>query len=238
MRCRNCHTLLADTDTECPGCHSTQVPRVVAVAAAARRDGLLVHAARRSAAVRWGCGGLLLVIGGLAVLIGLVIYLEAQRASEGGPKPMTEADLGKVEDAAALVGTWVAYDSPKTVETGTQLEYLSALKKDRIHSRFVLLRVGGGWMLAEVKPAFTSQHYVGEVRELSHSPLGEKILQDVRRRCPAETKTLLPYYLNADQTYDMGVRGQYVTAGGVALFGLLAAAFAVKMFTAKRVAAM
>ncbi len=234
MRCRNCSTVLADFDTTCPMCHSTMTPRNVATAVAARREGLLVQWARRSAAVRWGVGGLMLAGGCAAMLVGLAIALEAQRSSEGGPKPMTEAELSQVTDPTALAGTWIAYDSPKTVQTGTQLEYLSALKKERIHSRFDLVRVGSGWMMAEVKPGFSSSHYVGEIRELSHSPLGEKVLQDVRSRRPAETKTLLPYYLNAEKTYEMGVRGQYVTAGGVGVFGLLFAVFAVKMFTARR----
>jgi hypothetical protein len=206
----------------------------VAAAAAVRREGLLVHWARQSSAFKWGCGGFILVGGCLAMLMGLAIALQAKEDSERGAKTMTEAELSKVDDPSALLGTWIVYDSPHTIETGTQLEYISALKKEKIHSRFILLRVGKGWMMAEVAPKFAGRRYVGEIKELSHSPLGEKILQDIRRRQPAETQTLLPYYLHAVKTFEMGTRGQYVTAGGVALFGLLFAAFAMKMLLVKR----
>ena len=177
--------------------------------------------------------GLMLVGGGLAILIGLVLALEASQASDGGPKTMTEAELTAADDPLTHSGSWIAYDSPQSIETGTQLEYLSALKKEKIHSRFVLLRVGKGWMIAEVAPKFTGQRYVGEIKELSHSPLGEKILQDIRRRRPDETRTLLPCYLYAVKTFEMGTRSRYITAGGVAFFGLLFAAFSMKMLLVK-----
>jgi hypothetical protein len=173
-------------------------------------------------------------VGGcLTILIGLALALQAQQTSERGIKTMTEGELGTVEDPLALLGTWIAYHSPQTIETGTQLEYRSAVRKEKIHSRFVLVRVGKGWMIAEVVPKFAGQHYVGEIKELSQSPLGEKALQDIRRRRPDETRTLLPCYLHAVKTLKVGTRSRYISAGAVAFFGLLFAAFSMKMLTAK-----
>jgi hypothetical protein len=237
MRCRNCLTVVGDTDTVCVVCHTPLVSQGAAftpAARAARRAGLLVTWSRRSPAFKWGCGGLMLIGGCLAILVGAAFALEAKEASQRGPKAMTEAELAKVENPATLHGNWIEYDSPQSIETGTELEYISALKNGKIHSRFVLVRVGKGWMMAEVSPKFAGQHFVGEIKPLSHSPLGEKVLQDIRRRQPTETQTLLPYYLDAVRTYEMGTRSQYLTAGGVAFMGLVFAAFSMKMLLVKR----
>jgi hypothetical protein len=234
MRCRNCSTVVADTDPVCPACHAFLGSRNTAAVAAVRRDGLLITWSRQSPVFKWGAGGLMLVGGVVAILIGAAIALQAKEDFERGAKTVTEAELSQVDDPDALQGTWIAYDSPKTIETGTKLEYISALKKQKIHSRFVLLSVGKSWMMAEVSPKFTGRHYVGEIRELSHSPLGEKVMADIRRRQPEETKDLLPYYLFAVKTFEQGTRGQYITAGGVGLFGLLFAGFALKMLMVSR----
>jgi hypothetical protein len=233
MKCLNCRALLAPGDTACPFCRTPAVFASSRGAPASSRDGKLVEWARQSRTFKWGCGGVMLLGSGLAMLVGLALALVTQKTSEVGPKAMTEAELVKIEDAKQLQGTWIAYDSPQSIETGTELGYMSALKKDQIKSRFILVRVGRGWMIAEVGPRFSGNHFVGTVTELWTSPLGKKIIEDIRRRRPAETALLVPYYLAAEKTYEQGVRGQYVAAGGVGFIGLLFFLFSFKVLRAR-----
>ena len=68
---------------------------------------------------------------------------------------------------------------------------------------------------------------------LRKSPVDGEIVEDIRRRQPAETKTLLPYYLVADKTYERGVRSKYLTAGGLGLGGLLCFLLSFKLLASR-----
>jgi hypothetical protein len=138
MRCRNCHTVMMDTDPECPTCHASAASATSAPPGPINKpSGLLLmlpafggaiggalygaltigqrsasrvtHGHRGSSPLKWVFGLFLIVAGGLFLAIALVQFCDVWEIGRREPRAVTAAELRRTEDPKSLSGAWIAY---------------------------------------------------------------------------------------------------------------------------------
>lgn len=131
-----------------------------------------------------------------------------------GPKPITLAALQEVKDPETLPNPWVSFHFDEAIDTGFVME---STKKGTTtpRSKYLLIRVGDRWLIADVPAEFTGNQVVGYL-DTWWSPLSRKVIDQVTGRFT--DRVILPYQLNAEYSY----RGQCFSMLGIAAFFLLA----------------
>ena len=81
----------------------------------------------------------------------------------------------------------------------------------RQRSKYLLIRVGDGWLIADVPAGFTGNQVVGYL-DRWWSPLSKEVIDHVKGRFP--DRDVLPYQLNAEYSY----KGQCFAMLGIAAF--------------------
>ncbi len=252
MRCRNCHTVMMETDPACPTCHSpaqrataaapgqtdaaSNLLKVLPVfggalgglayAALTYSEGSASSAARRTRGmgpVRQVIGCLLLLGGGLFLVLAAVHFLETWKIARREAKVATAADLCR-EDYPLSPPAWIAYsfNESKPVDVAVTRRRLGA--GGNVQARYLLVRAHDKWLLATVAPGFEGNQLIGRLVPLdpSSSPPLLKILRKIE---PKQT-ALLPFEFNGVEGSASDQRTRYGVAACIAVMGLVGLALA------------
>lgn len=164
--------------------------------------------------------GVLVFLGG----VGMVLYHQRWvRSALQGPTPITQADLQELKDPKQLPNPWVSFDFDEAIDTGFVME-MTKSGNTRQRSKYLLIRVGKRWLLADVPVAFSSNQVVGHL-DTWWSPLSKKVIDRVERRFPEHD--ILPYQLNAENDYQGQCFGMLGVAGAICLVGIAILGYAV-----------
>ena len=158
------------------------------------------------------------------LLIGVVISLGAAalilyhirwiKSVLEGPAPFTLAALQEVKDPQALSNPWISLDFSEAVDSGFVMQ-TTKQGDTKERSKYLLIKVGNGWLITDVPVNFTGNHVVGYLDNW-WSPLSKQVIEHVKGRFPE--REILPYQLNAEYSY----KGQCLSMLGVAGFVFLA----------------
>src|SRR5882724_7032861 len=183
MRCRNCHTVMMDTDTECPSCHSSAARATAAppglggkpnglalllpifggaiggalyagLAAGAASGGS--HAsggAGGSSTVKWVLGLFLVVGGGLFVVLAGAHSWGTWTVTRREPTVATAADMCRKEYAAAAPG-WIVYTFAESKPTELSVTRRRLGHGGDVQARCLLVRAEDKWLVATVAAGF------------------------------------------------------------------------------------
>lgn len=157
-----------------------------------------------------------LIIGVIILLaaVGFVVYQSRWvRSVIQGPVPVTLATLQEVTDPAALSNPWISFTFNEAIDTGLVMENTKAGTTTQ-RSKYLLIRVGGRWLIADVPAGFTGNHVVGYL-DRWWSPLSKKVIDQIKGRFP--DRDILPYQLNAEYAY----KGQCFAMLSIAAFFFL-----------------
>lgn len=149
----------------------------------------------------------------MLVAVGIVGYQNRWvRSAFRGPVPVTTADLRDLNNPDDLSNPWVTLTFDEAIDTGFVMENTKGGNTTQ-RSKYLLIRVGDRWLIADVPPDFSGKQVVGHL-DRAWSPLGLKVVSHVKTRFG--NRDILPYELNG--TYDY--RGQCF-----AFLGLVGALF-------------
>jgi hypothetical protein len=211
MKCPNCHTGLMATDTRCPACGTPSRVGPSGISSLEARAAFDPVARRERSKVKVVRSVLTLLIGlGLGVG-GAWKFLEA-RSLPASARTVTADDLLSIDRPEAQP-EWIAYRPSKRIDTGVEYVKLNSRKTT---SKFVLLGVHDRWLLAKV-----GSHHDGGRVEGKLVGFDSAALPKVQSALPDLGQRLLPYQLDADVELAGRQRGDYILAGGGAIFGVL-----------------
>jgi hypothetical protein len=141
-----------------------------------------------------------LVVGAIILLgaIGLLLHHARWiRSAFQGPVPITLATLEELKDPETLPNPWVSFAFDEAIDTGFVMESTKS-GKTITRSKYLLIRVGNRWLLADVPADFTGHQVVGYLDQW-WSPLSRKVIDQVQGRFP--DRDIIPYQLNAEYAY-------------------------------------
>jgi hypothetical protein len=200
--------VLMENDIYCPSC-GTATPLITAAGSPGATTDPNV---RRKFIVRKWCLFLLaLFVGGLVILFGAGMSLDAQ-SNRPTPRQVTAGELAHLNNLESMPG-WITYLPGAAVDTG--VEYVK-VRSRQARSKFVLLEVEDHWLLAKIDPRFKGTRYEGQLTSLDTVALPK-----VREAFPGQAAKLLPFQLDAE--YDIaGTQRRTTMYGiGIAAFGAL-----------------
>jgi hypothetical protein len=107
--------------------------------------------------------------------VGLVAYhARWVRSVFQGPVPITLTTLEDLKDPETLTNPWVSFAFNEAIDTGFVMESTD-LGQTAQRSKYLLIRVGNRWLLADVPVAFAGSQVVGYLDKWS-SPLSKKVI--------------------------------------------------------------
>jgi hypothetical protein len=211
MKCPNCHTGLMATDTRCPACGTPTrygPPPISSLEARAAFDPV----ARREFAKVKVARSLIMLLVGLGMGVGAgYLYLNT-RSLPASAKTVTADDLLSLDRPEALP-EWIAYRPSKRLDTGVEYVKMNSRKTT---SKFVLLAVHDRWLLTKVGAQHGGGRYEGKLVGFDTVALPK-----VKAALPDLGQRLLPYQLDAEVDLADNQRGNYVLAGGGAIFAVM-----------------
>ncbi len=168
-----------------------------------------------------------LVLGLLFLLIGLGLPLwqwKWLRSAMQGPAPVTLAELGRLDDPAALPNPWVSFRFDQALETGIETVDTGLLPTvlGTNRSRYLLIRVQGAWLIAQVRKDHTGNEVVGYL-DRWQTPFARESLEKIRAGFPG--LAFVPYQLDAYYAYRREAFSLLGLAGLLLLTGLLLVLF-------------
>jgi hypothetical protein len=248
MRCRNCLTVMMDTDEQCPSCHSSAarataappgpiskppgiallLPMFGGAIGGALYAGLAIAAADGSSGgsratggslrVKGAFGVLLLLGGGLFVLLACAHFWGTWTVVRREPTAATAADLCRPQYAAAAPA-WLVHTFAESKPTDLTVTRSRLGHGGNVQARCLLVRVQDKWLVATVAPGFEGNNLVGRLLPVD-SPSSQSLIERLQKRQPKPT-VLLPYEFNAVDGSASDQRLRYTTAGCIAVFGVL-----------------
>jgi hypothetical protein len=153
------------------------------------------------------------------VIVGVFIVLAAVglafynyrwiRSVIEGPVHVSLADLQQVQDPSDLSNSWIILAFTETSDTGLGIDRQSQIQS----SKFILIRVGERWLIADVPRRFIGSKEVQGYLEAWWTPFQRDKIKEIEKRFP--DRDIVPYQL--DCTYAVKNQG----LGMVAIIGLL-----------------
>lgn len=142
-----------------------------------------------------------LVVGAIIFLgaVGSMLYHARWiRSAFQGPKPITLAALQEVKDPETLPNPWVSFQFDEAIDTGFVMESTKKVTTTP-RSKYLLIRVGNRWLIADVPAGFAGNQVVGYL-DTWWSPLSRKVIDQITGRftdrdilpLPAQRGVFLP----------------------------------------------
>ncbi len=221
MRCLNCSTVLMDSDIVCPFCgvptpyrpppnYGNLTPPATTGPAPviARRCGTSIGRAAVFFAIGLG-------------LLGLAAHLYASRQGDAqrGAHVITAAELVKA-DLDKMADPWVAYVMPHCRYADVEIVRKYGGVPTSTMTRFLLVKVEDHWLVASVAPDFVGARLEGRL-EKWETPFMREVLAKIRAQHPDEAHTLLPFQMNAEQSFAGHVATDNIVDGIIALVGMV-----------------
>src|SRR5262249_4730622 len=185
----------------------------------------------RSSPLKWLCGLLLILGGGLFVVLALVHACDTWNIARRQPTVVTAAELCRKEYTESapdwLVFTFSGSKPAKLTVTRQRLGH-----GGDVDARCLLVRVEDKWLVATVAPGFEGNNLVGRLLPLD-SPSSHSLIGRLRKLEP-NPPALLPYEFNAVDGSASDQRLRYMAAAWIAFFGLLGLWLGLYLFRAGR----
>jgi hypothetical protein len=248
MRCRNCLTVMMDTDEQCPSCHSSVArataappepiskpsalallfPMFGGAIGGAFYGALVIATSDGSSGESSATGGslrakptfgvLFLLGGGLFVLLACAHFWGTWTVALREPTAATAAELCRPH-FAATAPAWIVHTFAESKPTDLTVTRSRLGHGGDVQARCLLVRVQDKWLVATVAPGFEGNNLVGRLLPVD-SPSSQSLIERLQKRQPKAT-ALLPYEFNAVDGSASDQRLRYTTAGCVSVFGAL-----------------
>lgn len=247
MRCRNCNTVMMETDTVCMSCHATvesatagppeltgDKPNGLAVASlhGGALGGLAYAglATSQLGAFRAGRGGgvwstckkilgvLLIAGGGLFMIVAFFQYNSTRELAQRIPTAATTTEL-RTRAYVEKAPSWVSYtfDESKPIE-----EVVTRRRKGHggdVKARCMLVRVDNRWLLATVAEGFEGNELVGQLLPID-APISQPLIERLRQE-ESDPKTILPYEFFAVEGCPSDQHFRFTAAAWTGAIGLI-----------------
>lgn len=221
MRCRNCHTVMMDTDTVCVSCHATVesatsgppeltggapnglwllFPLFGGALGGLVYAGILASQSNGSRGSGSAAGaaktfkkilGVLFLLGGALFLVVAFVNFDATRAV--AQRVPTPATSTELRTRAYVEKppAWVSY----TFEESKPLDDIVTRRRKGhgadVQANCILVRVDQRWLVATVAKGFEGNELIGQLMPID-SPVSQPLIERVRKE-QADPKTILPY---------------------------------------------
>lgn len=248
MRCRNCHTVMMDSDQICPSCGASAASATAAPPAlgGGKPNGLLLllpmfggalgglaygaltagqnqaPARASSSSSGWrlckGIFGVLLIVFGGLFLVAASVHF-AETWRIAHRQP-------KLMTSAELSRTfdpgsapaWIAYSFAESKPANLTVPRRRLGHGGDVQARCLFVRVDDKWLLASVDTGFRGDRLVGRLLPIESSP--DSLIERIRKD-RSSPSPLLPYEFNAIDGSASDQQVRYTGAGLVSVFGVL-----------------